>query len=97
MLRLPIDYQKFQAGLKSGDLKNTNGQLETLRNQFFYLREQTAYFAKEYVKARGIVKKNPIKKMIIPSAIEIGIVIAILLIAGFIESSMMVQHVSLSS
>ena len=57
-----VDYQKFQAGLKSGDLKNTNGQLESLRNQFFYLREQTAYFAKEYVKARGIVKNNPITK-----------------------------------
>ena len=35
-----------------------------------------------------IIKKNPLRKEIIPTAIEIGIVIALLLIGGFIESSM---------
>ena len=39
-----------------------------------------------------IVKKNPIKKEIKPTAIEIGIAIAVLLIAGIIEYSMIGQH-----
>jgi stage II sporulation SpoM-like protein len=40
-----------------------------------------------------ILKKNPIKKEIIPSAIEIGIVIAVLFIGGLVESSTMAQNV----
>ena len=45
-----------------------------------------------------IIKKDQLKKQIIPTLIEIGIAIVLLLIAGFIESYMMTpQHVSLSS
>jgi uncharacterized membrane protein SpoIIM required for sporulation len=46
----------------------------------------------------SIIKREQLKKQVIPSLIEIGIAIALLLIAGFVESSMMAsQHVSLSS
>lgn len=45
-----------------------------------------------------IIKKDQLKKQIIPSLIEISIAIVLLFIAGFVESSMMApQHVSLSS
>lgn len=45
-----------------------------------------------------IIKRDQLKKQIIPTLIEIGIAIVLLLIAGFVESSMMTpQHVSLSS
>jgi uncharacterized membrane protein SpoIIM required for sporulation len=40
----------------------------------------------------GIVKRNSLKKMIKPTLIEIGIAIVILLIAGFIEYSMVSQQ-----
>lgn len=45
-----------------------------------------------------IIKRDQLKKQIIPTLIEVGIAVILLLIAGFIESSMMAsQHVSLSS
>ncbi|RZK63615.1 MAG: phage tail tape measure protein, partial [Pedobacter sp.] len=52
------DYQDFEKGLKSGDLKNTNGQLGTLANRFRYLRDQTAYFTDEYNKAKAKLPKD---------------------------------------
>ncbi|HUL51636.1 MAG TPA: stage II sporulation protein M [Verrucomicrobiae bacterium] len=44
-----------------------------------------------------IIKRKSMKDQIKPSLIEIGIVIALLMIGGFVESSMMSQHVSLSA
>jgi uncharacterized membrane protein SpoIIM required for sporulation len=46
-----------------------------------------------------IIKRNPLKKEIRNTGIEIGISVAILLVAGFVESSIIsqsVSHVSLS-
>ncbi|HEV2193733.1 MAG TPA: stage II sporulation protein M [Nitrosopumilaceae archaeon] len=66
----------------------------------FGILELVAYsigMSRSFLLVLRIVKKNPIKKEIIPLAAEIGIVIAILLIGGFIESSTISQHVSLSS
>lgn len=50
------DYNTFLAGLKSGELKNSNGQLGALANQFRYLRDQANYFAEEYKKVKPIIK-----------------------------------------
>ncbi len=44
-----------------------------------------------------IIKKNPLKKQIVPTAIEIGIVVALLLIGGFIESYIISQQAVSSS
>lgn len=52
------DYQNFEKGLKSRDLKNTNGQLGTLATRFRYLRDQTKYFTDEYNKAKGKLPKE---------------------------------------
>ena len=40
-----------------------------------------------------IIKKNPLKKEIRPTIIEIGIVLALLLVAGIIESMMVNNHI----
>jgi hypothetical protein len=39
-----------------------------------------------------IVKRNPLKKQIMPTVIEVGIVVALLLIGGFVESSIISQQ-----
>src|SRR5712692_7315219 len=39
-----------------------------------------------------IIKRNPLQKEIIPTGIEIGIVIALLILGGFVESSIIKQH-----
>lgn len=65
----------------------------------FGILELVAYsigMSRSFILIRRIMKKSPLKKEIIPSAIEIGIAMAILLVAGFIEYSMISsQHVSL--
>ncbi len=61
----------------------------------FGLMELVAYsigMSRSFHLVWRIIKKNPMKKEIIPSAIEIGIVIAMLLVGGIVESSMMVQN-----
>ena len=66
----------------------------------FGILELVAYsigMSRSFLLVWRIVKRNPIKKEIIPLAVEIGIVIVLLLIGGFIESSTISQHVSLSS
>lgn len=67
----------------------------------FGILELVAYsigMSRSFLLVWRIVKRNPLKKQIVPSAIEVGIVVALLLIAGFIEYSMTAQqHVSLSA
>lgn len=61
----------------------------------FGLMELAAYsigMSRSFLLVWRIIKKNPLRKEIIPTASEIGIVIALLLIAGFIESSMIGNH-----
>lgn len=61
----------------------------------FGVMELVAYalgMSRSYHLVWRIIKKNPIRKEIIPTGIEVGIVIALLLIGGFIESSMISQH-----
>jgi len=67
----------------------------------FGILELVAYsigMSRSFLLVWRIVKRNPLKKQIVPTVIEVGIVIALLLIGGFIEYSMTgQQHVSLSS
>ena len=61
----------------------------------FGVMELAAYalgMSRSYHLAWRIIKKNPIRKEIIPTGIEVGIVIALLLIGGFIESSIINQQ-----
>lgn len=65
----------------------------------FGVLELAAYsvgMSRSFILVRRIIKKNPWKKEIRPALIEIGISMAILLVAGFIEYSM-ISRVSLSS
>lgn len=66
----------------------------------FGIMELVAYsigMSRSYLVVWRIVKKNPLKKQIVPSAIEVGIVIALLLVGGFVESSIISQQTALSS
>ncbi len=90
----------FQAVISSNPSLSNLSPLALLLATPFGILELGAYslaMSRSFLLIWRIVKRNPIKKMIIPSAIEIGIVIAVLLIGGFIESSIITQHVSLSS
>ena len=61
----------------------------------FGVMELAAYalgMSRSYHLVWRIIKKNPIRKEIIPTGIEVGIVIALLLIGGFIESSIINQQ-----
>ncbi len=58
----------------------------------FGVIELVAYsigMSRSYLLIWRIIRKNPLQKEIIPTAIEIGIVIALLLIGGFVESYML--------
>ena len=67
----------------------------------FGILELGAYalgMSRSFVVIWRIIKRNPIKKEIVPSLVEIAIAIGMLIIGGFVEASMMApQHVSLSS
>ena len=66
----------------------------------FGIMELAAYaigMSRSYHLVWRIIKKNPLQKEIIPTGIEIGIVIALLLIGGFIESSIISQQVPAAS
>jgi len=61
----------------------------------FGVMEIVAYsigMSRSYLLVWRIIKKNPLKKEIIPTAIEVGIVVALLLVGGFVESSMISQQ-----
>ena len=61
----------------------------------FGVMELAAYsigMSRSFILILGIIKKNPIKPQIRPTIIEIGIVIALLLAGGFIESAMISQY-----
>ena len=61
----------------------------------FGVMELTAYsigMSRSFILIWRIIKKNPIKQEIRPTLIEIGIVIALLLAGGFIESAMISQY-----
>jgi len=65
----------------------------------FGVMELVAYsigMSRSYLLIWRIIRKNPLQKEIIPTALEIGIVIALLLIGGYVESSM-VGHQGQSS
>ncbi len=66
----------------------------------FGVMEIVAYsigMSRSYLLIWRIIKKNPLKKEIIPTAVEIGIVIALLLIGGYVESYMLSQQGQSSS
>jgi len=66
----------------------------------FGMLEIVAYsigMSRSYLLVWRIVKRNPLKKLILPTAIEVGIVIALLLIGGLVESSIISQQAALSS
>lgn len=61
----------------------------------FGVLELVAYsigMSRSFLVVWRIVKRNPLKKQIVPSAIEVGIVVALLLIGGFVESSIISQQ-----
>ncbi|HEV2192837.1 MAG TPA: stage II sporulation protein M [Nitrosopumilaceae archaeon] len=61
----------------------------------FGIMEFAAYsigMSRSFILIWAIIKKNPIKQEIRPTIIEIGIVIALLLAGGFIESAMISQY-----
>jgi len=67
----------------------------------FGILELAAYsigMSRSFLLVWRIVKRNSLKKQIIPTAIEVGIVVMLLAIGGFVEYSMIgPQHISLSS
>lgn len=67
----------------------------------FGILELVAYslgMSRSFILIRGIIKKSSLKKEIRHTLFEIGIAIGILLVAGFVEFSMITpQHISLSS
>jgi len=90
----------FNAVIVANQTLSNMPPLAVLLASPFGMLELVAYsigMSRSFLLVWRIVKRNPIKKEIIPLAIEIGIVIVILLIGGIIESSMITQHVSLSS
>jgi uncharacterized membrane protein SpoIIM required for sporulation len=98
----------WQTGAAFEALKATNSSLSNmpaialLLGSPFGVLELGAYslgMSRRYLLIWRIVKRNPIKKEIRPTLIEIGISIGILIIAAVIESSMIVvpKHVSLSA
>jgi uncharacterized membrane protein SpoIIM required for sporulation len=96
----------WQTGAAFNAIASSDASLSNIPPLFIFLAspfgilELGAYsigMSRSFLLVWRIVKKKPIKKEIIPLVVEIGVVIVILFIGGFIESSMMTQHVSLSS
>ena len=91
----------FEAMVSTNPVMSGTPPIALLLATPFGILELGAYsigMSRSFIVIWRIIKKNPIKKEIRPSLIEIGIAIGILIIAAFVESSMMApQHVSLSS
>ena len=100
-------YSAWSTGAAFSALENIHPELSQiipisiLFNSPYGVMELVAYsigMSRSFIVIWRIIKKNPIKKEIRPSLIEIGISIGILVIAAFVESAMTApQHVSLSS
>ena len=102
-------FTAWSTGAAFGALIAKNSQLSSLPPATLFLfspfgaLEVIAYsiaMSRSYILVWRIIKKNPLKKEIRNTAIEIGTVAVILLVAGFVESSIIsqsVHHVSLSS
>lgn len=93
-------FAAWSTGFAYSALETTNpilSQIPPLSVLFispFGLMELTAYSiatSRSFLLIHGIIKKNPINTQLRPTAIEVGIVIALLLAGGFIEFVMIQQ------
>jgi uncharacterized membrane protein SpoIIM required for sporulation len=93
-------YTSWQTGAGFRALVITNPILESMPPLTPLLApngimEVVAYaigMSRSYLLVWRIIKRNPLRKEIIPTSIEIGIVIALLIIGGYVESFMMEQQ-----
>src|SRR3989449_11757766 len=90
----------FSALISSNPMLSSVSPIALIFLSPFGVMELVAYsigMSRSYLLVWRIIKRNQLKKQIIPTAIEVGIVIALLLIGGFVESSMLSQQASSSS
>ena len=91
----------FEAIMKESNSSTTIPPIALLLLTPFGILELVSYsigMSRSFLLIWRIIKRNPMKSQIKPSLIEIGIVIALLLIGGFVESAMVSHaHVSLSA
>ena len=91
----------FEAMVASDSSLSSISPVSLFLASYFGVLELGAYsigMSRSFLLIWRILKREQLKKQIIPSMIEIGIAIVLLFIAGYVESSMMAsQHVSLSS
>ncbi|VVC05272.1 Stage II sporulation protein M [uncultured archaeon] len=90
----------FNAVASSNPALSNLSPLAPLLESPFGILEIAAYsigMSRSFLLVWKIVKRNPLKKLIMPSAIEVGIVVLLLLIGGFVESSIISQQTALSS
>ena len=94
-------YSGWQTGAAFNAVIGANPQLSNLSplapllESPFGVLEIAAYsigMSRSYLLVWKIVKRNPLKKLILPTAIEVGIVVALLLVGGFVESSIISQQ-----
>ena len=87
----------FEAIISSNPMLSKMSPLSLLLASPFGIMELVAYsigMSRSYLVIWKIVKKRGIRTEIVPSAIEVGIVIALLLAGGFIEYSVISRHVA---
>jgi hypothetical protein len=90
----------FNAVIGSNPALSDLPPLALLLGSPFGIVELAAYsigMSRSFLLVWRIVKRNPLKKQIMPTAIEVGIVVALLLIGGFVEYSIISQQAALSS
>ena len=84
----------FSALVTSNPILENIPPLSVLFLSPFGLMELAAYslgMSRSFILIRTIIKKNPVKLQLRPTAIEVGIAIALLLAGGFIEHTMVQQ------
>ena len=85
----------FSALISSNPMLSSVSPIALIFLSPFGVMELVAYsigMSRSYLLVWRIIKRNQLQKQIIPTAIEVGIVIALLLIGGFVESSMISQQ-----